>query len=246
MQTVTESNGPMRFHEFREMALVSMEDICREIFNENQASIKTKKEAVAIRNLTNIFNTTLKLSNEKGFHTMSLRDLSQASGLSMGALYSYFTSKEDLLEMIQNQGRRLTQRILRQQISRVKTADQKLRTGIRTHLYLTEVMQPWFYFSFMEAKNLDKSQQRKTIEGELASEQIFVEILDEGLEKRIFNLEQPILTATVIKAMMQDWYLKRWKYSRRRISVDDYADFVIYVIESIVKPNNAARPEPDA
>ena len=238
MQTAPELAQPMRFNEFRQMALVSMEEICREIFNENQASIKTKKEAVAIRNLTNIFNTTLKLSNEKGFHTMSLRDLSRASGLSMGALYSYFTSKEELLEMIQNQGRRLTQRILNQQIGQVKTADQKLRTGIRTHLYLTEVMQPWFYFAFMEAKNLDKAQQKKSIEGELASEQIFVEILNEGMAQGLFDMEQPVLTATVIKAMMQDWYVKRWKYARRRISVDEYADFVIFVVESIVKPSH--------
>jgi len=238
MQTAPELAQPMRFHEFRQMALVSMEEICREIFNENQASIKTKKEAVAIRNLTNIFNTTLKLSNEKGFHTMSLRDLSRASGLSMGALYSYFTSKEELLEMIQNQGRRLTQRILNQQLGQVKTADQKLRTGIRTHLYLTEVMQPWFYFAFMEAKNLDKAQQKKSIEGELASEQIFVEILNEGMAQGLFDMAQPVLTATVIKAMMQDWYVKRWKYNRRRISVDEYADFVIFVVESIVKPDN--------
>jgi len=156
----------------------------------------------------------------------------------MGALYSYFTSKEELLEMIQNQGRRLTQRILNQQIGQVKSADQKLRTGIRTHLYLTEVMQPWFYFAFMEAKNLDKAQQKKSIEGELASEQIFVEILSEGMAQGIFDMDQPVLTATVIKAMMQDWYVKRWKYNRRRISVDEYADFVIFVVESIVKPDN--------
>ncbi len=239
MQTATETLQPMRFSEFRQMALISMEDICREIFYENQASIKTKKEAVAVRNLANIFNTTLRLSNEKGFQTMSLRDLSRASGLSMGALYSYFTSKEELLEMIQNQGHRLTRRVLSQHIEAVSKVDQKLRIAIRAHLYLTEVMQPWFYFSFMETKNLDKAQQKKSIEGELATEQMFIDILTEGLEQSVFELDNPVLTATVIKAMLQDWYVKRWKYSRRRISVDEYADFVIFVIESIVMDNQS-------
>lgn len=234
MQTATKPFEPMRFSEFRQMALISMEEICREIFYENQASIKTKKEAVAVKNLANIFNTTLRLSNEKGFQTMSLRDLSRASGLSMGALYSYFTSKDELLEMIQNQGHRLTRRVLSQHIGAVSEVDQKLRVAIRAHLYLTEVMQPWFYFSFMETKNLGKAQQKKSIEGELASEQMFIDILREGLEQAVFELDNPELTATVVKAMLQDWYVKRWKYSRRRISVDEYADFVIFVIESIV------------
>lgn len=209
-----------------------MEEICRDIFKENQQSIKIKKEPVAVRNLVNIFNTTLKLSNEKGFQTMSLRDLSRASGLSMGALYSYFSSKDELLEMIQNQGRRLTRKILSMQINPDDPPRDKLHSAIRAHLYLTEVMYPWFYFSFMETKNLDKSQRKKSIESELSTELVFVNILKEGLDGDVFTVADPVLTAGAIKAMLQDWYVKRWKYSRRQVSVEDYADFVIGFTEA--------------
>jgi hypothetical protein len=34
--------------------------------------------------------------------------------------------------------------------------------------------------------------------------------------------------------MLQDWYLKRWKYARRQISVDDYAEFLIRFVESAI------------
>lgn len=229
----------MIFEEFRHMATISMEEICREIFLENQASIKIKKEAVAVKNLANIFNTALKLSNEKGFQAMSLRDLSRTSGLSMGALYSYFTSKEELLEMIQNQGRRLTRKVLTAQIDMNAEPDEKLRTAIRAHLYLTEIMQKWFYFSYMETKNLDKAQQKKSIDGELETEQAFIDILDEGCRKKQFQAENTVLTASVIKSMLQDWYLKRWKYARRQVSVEQYAEFVIGFIESAIQINKA-------
>ena len=225
----------MTFDAFRQMATLSMEEICREIFTENHASIKIKKEAVAVKNLANIFHTALTLSNEKGFQSMSLRDLSRTSGLSMGALYSYFTSKEELLEMVQNQGRRLTRKILTQQIDITAEPPVKLRAAIRTHLYLTEVMQRWFYFSFMETKNLDKEQQKKSIEGELATEQIFIDIIQEGIRKKIYDVKKPILAASVIKSMLQDWYVKRWKYARRKVSVEEYSDFVINFIESAVQ-----------
>ena len=225
----------MTFNEFKQMAMISMEEICRDIFRENQKSIKIKKEAVAVKNLTNIFSTTLKISNEKGFQTMSLRDLSRSSGLSMGALYSYFTSKEELLAMIQEQGRRLTRIILTRQVGHITDPREKLQAAVRTHLYLTEVMQEWFYFSYMEAKNIDKVQQKKAIESELATEQMFIDILEEGDKKGLFSVSDPVLTASVIKSMLQDWYVKRWKHSRRRISVDQYADFVIGFIESAVK-----------
>jgi TetR/AcrR family transcriptional regulator, cholesterol catabolism regulator len=229
----------MTFNEFKQMAMISMDEICRDIFRENQKSIKIKKEAVAVKNLTNIFSTTLKISNEKGFQTMSLRDLSRSSNLSMGALYSYFTSKEELLAMIQEQGRRLTRNVLTQQLGQIEKPDEKLRAAVRTHLYLTEVMQEWFYFSYMEAKNIDKAQQKKAIESELATEQMFTDILNEGKDKGIFSVTDPVLTASVIKAMLQDWYVKRWKHTRRRISVDQYAEFVIGFVESAV--NRRAR-----
>jgi len=225
----------MTYDSFKQSAMISIEEICSEIFKENQSSIKIKKEAVAVKNLVNIFNTALKLSNEKGFQTMSLRDLSKTSGLSMGALYSYFTSKEELLEMIQNQGRRLTRKVLTRHIDINSEPDDMLRTAIRTHLYLTEVMQKWFYFAYMEAKNLDKPQQKKSIESELETEQVFIDILEAGKEKKIFHVPNTILTAAVIKSMLQDWYVKRWKYARRQVSVDVYADFVISFVESAVK-----------
>jgi TetR/AcrR family transcriptional regulator, cholesterol catabolism regulator len=229
----------MTFNEFKQMTMISMEEICRDIFRENQKSIKIKKEAVAVKNLTNIFSTTLKLSNEKGFQTMSLRDLSRSSGLSMGALYSYFTSKEELLAMIQEQGRRLTRIILTRYVGQIENPGDKLRAAIRTHLYLTEVMQEWFYFSYMEAKNIDKVQQKKAIESELATEQMFTDILNEGKDKDIFSVIDPVLAASVIKAMLQDWYVKRWKHTRRRITVDQYAEFVIGFVEAAL--NKRAR-----
>ena len=241
MPATTESTPTMRFNEFREMALVSMEDLCREIFMKNQASIKTKKEAVAVRNLTNIFNTTLRLSNEKGFHTMSLRDLSRSSGLSMGALYSYFASKDELLCMIQNQGQRIIQKVLARRVDPADPPKIRLRAAIRTHLYLTEVMQPWFYFSYMEAKNLSKEQRKKTIESELFTEEVLMEILAEGVKNKEFAVENSSLTAAVIKAMLQDWYLKRWKYRHRQVSVQAYADFVIGCVESVVRINPESR-----
>ena len=234
MKAAPVEQSEMTIDEFRQMTLLSMEEICREIFRENQSSIKIKKEPVAVKNLVNIFNTMLVLSNEKGFQTMSLRDLSLASGLSMGALYSYFSSKDELLEMVQTQGRRIIRKILSQFTDPADSPPTRLRAAIRTHLYLTEVMQPWFYFSFMETKNLNKTQQKKSIEGELATEQGFIDILEDGNRTKDFVVAAPVLTASVIKAMLQDWYVKRWKHTRRGISVETYANFVIDVIESVV------------
>ncbi|HOT43264.1 MAG TPA: TetR/AcrR family transcriptional regulator [Spirochaetota bacterium] len=222
----------MTFQEFSKRVMVSVEDLCRDFYRENRATIKVKKEETAVKNLVTIVNTTLKLSYKKGFDAMSLRDLSGESGLSMGALYSYFGSKEDLLSMIQYHGQLAVERILRDHIDRGSGPREKLRNAIRIHLYLSELMKSWFYFFFMETKNLNKKYRKISVESELMTERVITDILEEGVKGNIFTVENIPLTGSVIKAMMQDWYLKQWKYTQRKISVEEYAEYVISMVES--------------
>lgn len=227
---------PMTYDRFRKQVMVSMEDICRDIFRKDRPTIKIKKEAVGIRNLATIFEATLKLSNKKGFQAMSLRDLSRETGLSMGALYSYFASKEELLEIIHEQGRAVTFRVLDEHVAETGPAFDRLESAVRTHLYLSEVMRDWFFFAYMETRYFRKAEHKRAMEGELYTEKVFCDILEQGREAGVFYLESPMLTASVIKAVLQDWYLKRWKYSQRNISIDTYADFILSMIRRFVWP----------
>jgi AcrR family transcriptional regulator len=223
--------GNLRFETFKGLVSLSMEDLCRELFLDNRKSIKIKKEGVAVKNLVKILDAALTLSNEKGFAAMSLRDLSAKAGLSMGALYTYFSSKEELLQMIQRQSAVVVQ-VLLDQIEGIEDPLSKLKRVIQSHLFLSEVMQPWFYFAYMETKNLAKQEHKKAIEAELATEKLLIDIMKEGRDKGVFKSVNMELTGAVIKAMLQDWYLKRWKYARRNVSVEKYAAFVIDLVET--------------
>jgi TetR/AcrR family transcriptional regulator, cholesterol catabolism regulator len=230
----------MTFNEFKNHVSISTEEICVKILEQNRKNIKVKKEKRVIDNLIKIFNAALSISNKKGFQAMSMRDLSKESGLSMGALYSYFTSKEELLDLMQNQGRQIAFKVLDDETKQSANSREKLHRAIKAHLYLSEVMQPWFYFSFIEAKNLNKTEQKKAIESELFTEEIFNNILISGQKEGLFRAGNTVLTASVIKAMLQDWYLKRWKYRKRKISIDEYADFIIRMIEFYIRTDSAA------
>lgn len=224
------AKGELSFEEFRRMVSLSMENMCRDLYLGNRASIKIKKEPVAVGNLMKILDAALTLSNKKGFSAMSLRELSSQSGLSMGALYTYFSSKEDLLHMIQRESAVVFD-VLSAQLEGVQDPQARLRRAIRTHLFLSEILRPWFYFSYMEAKNLSKQEQKKAIEAELLTEKLFVDIVREGQDVGVFRDCDAELVAAVTKAMLQDWYLKRWKYARRKTTVERYAEFVTDVVE---------------
>lgn len=225
----------MNYNEFKKIVHISKEEISAQILEENRNSIKVKKEKKIIENLIKIIDATLDICSKRSFQAMSIRDLSAASGLSRGALYSYFTSKEELLILILTQGRQIAYQVLNQQIPADSNPRQKLRAAIKTHIYLSEAMHTWFYFNYIEARNLPKAEQKRAIEGELETEKIFIDIIEEGVKDGVFTGENVTLVAAVIKAMLQDWYLKRWKYKSRKISVDEYADFVINAAEAILQ-----------
>ena len=230
----------MDYADFQNKINLSKEDIFRQVYRANRGSIRVKKENTVVRNLERIFSATLNISNRKGFQAMSMRDLSRATNLSLGALYSYFASKEELLAMLQNQRRMITKRVLDECIAEETKPAARLRAAILTHLYLSETMQPWFYFSYMEAKNLPKKEQDLAVASELYTEKVIAEIIEEGQDIGEFLVRDAQLTASVIKAMLQDWYLKRSKYAKRRIPVETYARFVMQFIESFITGSSPA------
>lgn len=226
----------MEYAEFKKAVNISKKTICQEILAQNRDRIRIKKHKTVLKNLEKIFTATLKISNKKGFQAMSMRDLSRETGLSSGALYSYFSGKEELLEMMQAQQRAIVQRILEQWIPTTGDARIRLEAAVKTHLFLSERMQPWFYFTYMEAKHLPRAQREKAIASSRYTKELIADILKSGQAAGQFGGFDPGLGADLIKALLQDWYLKRSEYRRQEVAVDGYADFVwSFVMAAIQK-----------
>jgi TetR/AcrR family transcriptional regulator, cholesterol catabolism regulator len=245
----TADNSPMEaeeqltFQVFQEEFQLGKEDFCRDVFRENRDTIQIKKEKTAIKKLSRIFDATFRICSKKGFRGMSMRELSQESGLSMGGLYAYFRSKEELLNTLQRVGNSFIHRNLEKTARKGSNARTRLRIIIKTHLYLSEIVQPWFYFSYMEAKSMSRKERDFYKQAELYTENLILEILKSGVEEGLFKEQDHQLAASVIKSMLQDWYLKRWKYTKREISVDRYAAFLIQFIESFYCPVREVSPK---
>lgn len=214
----------------------------QQIYESNRDSIKIKKPKFALPNLQLIINSTLDLSNRSGFQAMSLRDLSRHAGISMGALYSYIESKERLLAIILGHVLHLVDTVLGAPEGRRGSPKDRLRWLLRSHIYLTEVMQPWFFFAYMEAKSFDRWGRRMAIESELHTQGLIADCLSEGMASGAFRSVDPVMTASLIKPLLQDWYLKRWKYRRSNVGPDAYAAWVIRFVEAFLDP--AAEPFP--
>jgi hypothetical protein len=130
----------------------------------------------------------------------------------------------------------VTRRILEESLVQVQNPLERLRTAVRTHLYLSEAMQPWFFFAYMEARHLSADERKKSMESELTTEKLLADLMTDAVAAGALAPRDCRMAACLTKAMLQDWYLKRWKHAGRRITVDQYADAVLAAIENYRDP----------
>ncbi|OQY51335.1 MAG: hypothetical protein B6230_05175 [Desulfobacteraceae bacterium 4572_89] len=220
----------MDFKEFTKIYGASSIDISREVYRNNQGFIRIKKEKTAVNNLEKIFNAVFYISYKKGFQSMSMRDLSQQTGMSLGSLYDYFKGKNDLLGIIQTQGWSIIEKDIEQVAKTHEAPWEKLKAVIKAHIFLSELFRPWFFFTFMEARNIAavKSMENHT-------QKMLTDILETGEKQGIFKPGNHHLTASIIKAMQQEWYLKQWKYKKLKISVDQFADHIMDMVAAFCR-----------
>jgi len=152
--------------------------------------------------------------------------------LSLGGLYAYIRGKDDLVAVIQHHGLRYVERTMSERLAEVREPRERLLAAIQSHLYLSEVLRPWFLFLYMEARHLGARERRQAVAMEQETEGMFADIIRDGQRAGVFAEVDAVMTAGLIKAMVQDWYLKHRKHVERGLDVAIYANHVHAVIAS--------------
>ena len=186
------------------------ESLYRTLFERHSDIIQTQKAKFATANLKKIFEATFEISATSGFDRMSLRDLSRATGMSMGAIYSCISKKEDIAVMVADivrQSSGLTQQYARHGSSVLE----RIRQSIRFHLYASTLLQPWYFFLFFETRSLPEPQQTESINIELGGIDAFEAQIESGIETGELRCSDPKMVANTLVVLLEDWYLKPWK-----------------------------------
>jgi len=224
---------------------LTSEALCRDMLAMNKDTISVQAPEIAIKKLVVIIESAMRLSNKKGFQAMSLRDLSKASGVSMGGLYAYFDSKTTLLNMIITQVTKTVEAILGNPPDAV-TNDPAAHLSwlIEAHIRMTEKLLPWFIFAYMEAKNFPKAERQMAIDSEELTERYFMDVIQRAMAAQVFRADTSPLLPALIKPLLQDWYVKRSKYRRRGVTVGAYIETVQDFVFRACLPAGALQSSP--
>ena len=198
------------FESFKASFSLHGEALYATVFDRHKSVIQTQKLKVAVINLEKILEATFSVSATSGFDRMSLRDLSRKTGMSMGAIYSCISKKEDIALMIADIVR-LSSELTHKHADQSGSPWAKIEQSIRFHLYASTLLQPWYFFMYFETRCLPEQQQKASKQIELDAIASFEQQIQAGIKAGIFEISNPHMVANTIVVLLEDWYLKPWK-----------------------------------
>lgn len=207
------------FAEFRERTPLDERNVWELLLERHQERLTVKRAGKALDNLRRLFEATFRLANKVGFVSMTLRDLSRETGMSMGGLYGYISSKDDIADMIEDMVQLLVGTTPAWYVD-IPSPAERLEATLRGHVFLTELLQPWFYFVFMESRVLSSAQRHMAKTAEM---QFHADLVARLLAAGVPHEAQAQLLASHSSAMVQDWVVKRWKYRQLGIEAEAFA-----------------------
>ncbi len=228
---------------FRKAWTLEGEPFWTSVFEMHRDKIQIKNPKVAIGNLEKIFSATFRLANAKGFQAMSLRDLSSETGISMGGLYAYIGSKNDLGSVIEGVLRKYIDQVIGELMTQDLDPVARLRAIIYGEIFMMQSLSPWYYFCYMELKGLDKEQQQQALDLELRFDSLLVDAIQSGISQKQFICDKPALLASSITAQLQQWHLKQWKFRMKDVSMEEYA---AHIIDNALRCLSYRAPEKDS
>ncbi|MDX9817653.1 MAG: TetR/AcrR family transcriptional regulator [Desulfococcus multivorans] len=186
-----------------------------------------KNPELVKRRRRQIVDAAVQLFIEKGFHKTTTRQIAKAAGFSIGSLYEYVASKEDVLYLVCDAIHAEVERGVSQALERTTRGREALAEVIREYFLVCHRMSDHILLIYQETQSLPPQWRKKVLENEIRITGIFVKVLARLIEAghfRQLNDRSIELVAHNISVLGHMWTFRRW-FLARHYSIEDYIEF---------------------
>lgn len=172
-----------------------------------------------------IVEAAVELFISKGFHKTTTREISQSSGFSIGTLYEYIESKEDVLYLVCDDIHQKIESRLKEVIVEEATTVEMLRSAISGFMRVIDEMQDRVLLIYQEIKSLPKEQMIYVLQKEQTIAGYFEKILRRGMEDGTLNIDEQsiFLMAHNIVVLGEMWTFRRWAL-QKKYTLEQYTE----------------------
>lgn len=201
--------------------------------NKIQCSIKDSELVEKRRN--QIIKGALKLFKEKGFHKATTREIAKESGFSIGTLYEYTRTKEDILFLVCDAIYDQVHQRLQATIDFKKPSIKSLLTVIELYFRLMDEMQDEVVIMYQEVKSLKEDTRKYVLEKERDMVSMLKWVIVTCVPHKITAQDAELL-ANNIFVQGQMWGFRRW-ILQKQFTLDEYIDRQIHYLMQALRIN---------
>ena len=173
--------------------------------------------------LERLLSVAAEIFADKGYHHASIRDLSRRAEVSLSGLYYYFSSKEELLFMIQDRSLRNVLAELEGKLEGIDSPEEKLRILVRNHVGFFAHNMAAMRVLTHEYDSLEGEYRRKIRDLRLRYSNLCMEILRDVRRFSGAGDIAPLNVATFALFGMMNW-IYAWYRPGSSVPVDRLAD----------------------
>ncbi len=171
----------------------------------------------------------------KGFHGASVREIAEAAGLTMGTMYNYVRSKQDILYIVYDFMTTLLTDGLKRTLEESTDPAITLRAALRHNMELLYQYQDVVMFLYRESGNYDRESVHTVLAQETRYIQVFEELLRQRFTGRKISEARLKLAADIMSYLNVILVLRNWSLRRRHTSMDDVMDGILEFVEHAIE-----------
>jgi AcrR family transcriptional regulator len=170
-----------------------------------------------------LVNAAVKLFVKKGFHKTTVREIAKEFGMSMGALYDYIRTKEDILFLVCDHIFKSVSDKLEASLETEKDPKEKLKDAIRDYFIIIDSIQDYTLLLYQETKSLNRKDRNYVLSAEMELTKIFENIITQGIKEKTFKIDKRTakIVANNIMVQGQMWSFRRW-VAQKNFSLNNY------------------------
>ena len=170
-----------------------------------------KDESLIVKRREQMIRGAVTLFKEKGFHRTTTREIAKAAGFSIGTLYEYIRTKEDVLYLVCDS-------IYDEVHTRLDRLDIEqgsinvLVTAIEHYYTLIDDMQDEFVVMYQESKSLPKDALSYVLNKEIEMVALFERLLTQCVDNGEIKMtpKEVVMASHHIFVQGQMWAFRRW------------------------------------
>lgn len=169
-----------------------------------------------------ILESAAQVIRQKGFHAASMADIADAVQLSKAGLYHHFSTKQDILLELLDRALEMVTSGMAEVMMLNAPADEKLRLAMRSYLRTLSEQGDLVSVLLMEHRSLDDENQSRHIPNRDRFENMWRDLIQEGVDTGVFECENIPMTARGLMGVM-NWTIT-WYRPGGKLSIEEIAD----------------------